>query len=200
MSRYRRCLRERELLLLFNREGNDAQRGHLASCQDCAAKYRQLESDLKAISQTLHAEPPSAIVSQRLPNFDGRWIPAAVALMLVVATIWSGARSWHPSRSASALQGFSNAELWSLAEELSADLFLTNEASAEELWSELDDSDRLIAGSEDESFSVSGEVEESEILADLPCPLCLERDRGRKQLLEHSTIGKNFPRHRMEVL
>ncbi len=194
------CLSERVLLSLFNREGSRAQQNHLASCQECAAKYRQLASDLKAISATLHAEPAPALVDYQLRGFRFRWVPAAVAAMALVAMIWSGARLWHPWRSASVLQGFSNAEIWSLVEEMSADFFMVNEVNAEEPWSDVDDGDRLIAGSEDEWSLADGEVEQSEILADMPCPLCLERERSRNQRTENLPVGRKFSGYRMEVL
>ncbi len=42
----RRCLRDKELVLLHEGDGRPADRNHLDTCARCAGRYRQLADDL----------------------------------------------------------------------------------------------------------------------------------------------------------
>ena len=198
MSPRHRCLRERELLLIFNREASPAQQTHLADCQDCAARYRQLQGDLAAISRTLRETPPPQTVGNNFQPLAIRWLPTAVAVALVVVMIWGGARLWSRSRP-TPLQEFSSGEIWSLLEDFSAEIFFLNEANAEEIWNGVGDSDGLGALEED-GFPARGAVEELEMLADMPCPVCVERSRNLKQQSATPQLSNKLHNYRMEVL
>jgi anti-sigma factor RsiW len=52
-----RCLKDQMLLLLHDGEGTGAERAHLTECEACARRYRQLESDLKTVTQALRQAP-----------------------------------------------------------------------------------------------------------------------------------------------
>lgn len=134
------CLKDQTLLLLYDGEGTSAQRTHLTECEGCAARYRQLRHDLEAISQLLRGEPPPKTVNNRFRPL--RWLPATVAVALALVLIWEGVRMWNPS-ARPPLQGTSNLEAWTLVGDFSTDLFLLNEAIAEELWTEITDSYEL---------------------------------------------------------
>jgi hypothetical protein len=130
-----RCLKDRTLLRLHDGAGSAAERAHLTECEACGARYRGLGSDLAAISQILRQAPPPEAVRHRFRPFPRRrWLPAAVAAGLTLLLVWQGARIWGP-RSRPVL----HEEVWSLVGELSADLFLLNEAVAEEVWLETAD-------------------------------------------------------------
>jgi hypothetical protein len=198
MSRPYRCLIERELLFLVNREGSLAQQTHLASRQNCATKYRRLESELATISQILRAAPPAQTINENSQPFAFHWVPRFVAVTLVVVLVWGGAHFWGPSRP-TPMQGFSSEEIRSLLEDFSADIFFLNEANAEEIWNGDGDDDGLGA-LEEEGFPARDAVEELEILADWPCPLCVERSRNLKLQSTTPQLSKKLGNYRMEVL
>ena len=132
-----RCLRDRTLLLLYEGEGTGSQRSHLAECEACTTRYRRLESDLEAIGQVLREEPPPEAVRYRPQPFTLRWLPTAAAVAMVLALVWGSVQMWSPSPPP--IKEASNEEIWYILEELSADLFLLDEAIAEELWTEVAD-------------------------------------------------------------
>jgi hypothetical protein len=123
------CLKDQTLLSLHDGEGTGAERTHLTECAACAARYRRLRGDLEAIRQVLRETPPPHIVSRGSRSFASRWLPLAVAVGLILVLVWGGARLWRPAGSP-----LSNEEIWALLGESSADLFLLNEAFAEEVW------------------------------------------------------------------
>ena len=127
------CLRDRALLLLYYGGGISSQRTHLAECEACAARYRQLGRDLEAISQVLREKPPPKTVIHRFRPFTVRWLPTTAALALALVLVWLGVRMWSQSPSPP-FKGTGSEEIWSRVEGLSTDLFSLNEASAEEPW------------------------------------------------------------------
>ncbi len=127
------CLKDRSLLLLHEGEETSAQRSHLAECEPCATRYRQLGSDLEMIGQVLREEPPPEIVRHRPQPFTVRWLPTAAAVAMLLALLWGGVQMWSPSPPP--IKETSNEEIWYILEEVSADLFLLDEAIAEEPWS-----------------------------------------------------------------
>jgi hypothetical protein len=135
-----RCLKDQALMLLHLGEQAGAERAHLAECEACAGRYRQLGTDLRAIAQTLREAPPPKSVGHRIRPFTIRWLPAAVAIGVAVVLTWGGLRLWRPSDRA-ALKGAADEEIWSVLEGYSADFFLLNQALAEELLAETADFD-----------------------------------------------------------
>lgn len=127
------CLKDRSLLLLYEGEGTSTQRSHLAECKDCATRYQRLGRDLDAIERVLREEPPSEIVRYRPQPFTLRWLPTAAAVAMVLALVWGSVQMWSPSPPP--IKETSNEEIWYILEEVSADLFLLDEAIAEEPWS-----------------------------------------------------------------
>jgi len=182
-----RCLRDRTLLLLYEGEGSSAQRAHLKECEACAARYRRLDRDLKAIGQVLREEPPSPVVSHPARPFAVRWLPAAAALAMTLMLVWVGVRTWSPS----ARPG-TKSESWSVLDELPSNPFLLSDALALELATEgVGPADLaavaleaarpcewydLLARSEVESA-----IEESEISGGMSFPSCIEGNLGREK-------------------
>src|SRR5262245_16597032 len=125
------CLRDRALLLLYYGGGISSQRTHLTKCAVCAARYRQLERDLEAISQVLREKSPQT-VSHRSRTAFARWLPTSAALALALVLVWISVRIWNPS-ARSPVGGTDNGETWSFVEEFPSTLFLLNEAIAGDL-------------------------------------------------------------------
>jgi hypothetical protein len=129
-----RCLKDQALMLLHWGEEAGAARAHLAECAACAGRYRQLETDLQAIAQTLRQAAPPKSAGDRVRSFTARWLPAAVAVGVAVVVMWGGLRLWSPSDRPPL--GAADEEVWSAVEGFSTDLFMLNQAFAEELLSE----------------------------------------------------------------
>jgi hypothetical protein len=126
------CMGDRRLLLLYYGGGTRAQRTHLQECKACAARYRQLERDLEAISQVLREKPLPPTISHRFRPFTFRWLPGAAVLALALALVWVGARISNPSAWLR-LKGSSNEKTWSLVD-FPSNIFLLNEAMGGERW------------------------------------------------------------------
>ena len=90
----KRCLRERELVLLQADDGTADQRRHLRDCAACAARVRRLADDLALVGRALQDEPPD--MSQAA---GGRriWAPAA-ATALAVLLVMNLLFAWQWSR------------------------------------------------------------------------------------------------------
>ncbi|HEY3303881.1 MAG TPA: hypothetical protein VGL70_10160 [Candidatus Binatia bacterium] len=124
-----RCLKDQMLLLLHDGEGTSAERAHLTECAACAKRYRQLGSDLEAITRTLReARPPQTVSSYSSP-WTVRWLTAAVMAAWALVVVWQGIRIWSPPAPAPA-----NEEIWTVMEELSPEQLTQNQAGAEDLW------------------------------------------------------------------
>ncbi|MBI4488315.1 MAG: hypothetical protein HY694_04460, partial [Deltaproteobacteria bacterium] len=181
----------------YDGEGTGAQRTHLTECEACATRYWQLGSELEAISQVLREEPPPKAVSHRLRPFTVRWLPTAAALALALVLIWVGVRIWTPS-TPPPVKGTTNEEIWSLLEGFSADLFLLNEAIAEELWIENPDSYDLAAALESdrpcEWYDMLPRSEGNPLMEDLetlgrpPLPSCVEHYHGKRERLPNPKV------------
>jgi hypothetical protein len=179
-----RCLGDKALLLLYDGEGTSARRTHLAECEACVARYRELGRDLEAINQVLREEPPPKTVSQFSRSFTIRALPKAAALALALVLMWIGVRLWSPSGRAP-LKATDSSEVWSLLEELRSNPFLLTDALAVELATEGAASYELAAAvleaerpCEWYDLSPTGEMESSvdnfEILAGPPFRSCVE--------------------------
>ena len=126
----KRCLKDKTLLLLHAGGGTKVQRNHLTECILCAARYRDLGSDLDVISQALREEPPPQIVNRPSHSRAIRWAPAAVVAVLALIIVWQGARMWRsPARPSASTD---NMEFLSLVDGFPANLFLLSEAMAVE--------------------------------------------------------------------
>lgn len=84
----KRCLSERALLQVHNREATAAQQEHLRLCADCAEQYGRLVDDLEVLQHVLEAAPPAAKVRRAVP-FSVGWVPMAAAAAALLALIGS---------------------------------------------------------------------------------------------------------------
>jgi hypothetical protein len=134
-----RCLKDQSLLWLHEGEGTDAERAHLTKCEACAKRYRQLGSDLQAITQTLREARPLKTVSATSSPMRVRWLTAAVMAVGALVVIWQGIRIWTPPAPV-------NEEIWTITEEFLPELF--TQTGAEELWTVIADSYELAAALE----------------------------------------------------
>ena len=135
------CLRDRTLLSLYYGRGTITQKTHLTECDACAARYRQVQRDLEAISHVLREKPPPKAVSH---HFRVRWLPTTAALALALVLVWVSVRIWNPS-ARPPIKGTHTEETWSFMDEFQSNFFLLNEAIAGELWTEGADSYNLAA-------------------------------------------------------
>jgi hypothetical protein len=134
------CLKERTLLSLYEGKGTTDERSHLGECKTCSERYRRLGRDLQTISQTLREEPPKT-VSRSFRPFAVRWFPAAAALALALVVVWVGV--WRSSDRP--VKGTVTADTRRFVEGSPSDLFLLNEAIAEELGTGKSDFEDLFA-------------------------------------------------------
>ena len=88
----KRCLRDRNLLLVHYGEGRAADLAHLEACADCAARYRQLVRDLELIGHTLE-QMPDAITVRRRSHAPWRR-RVAVAAVLAAGVVVAGVEAW----------------------------------------------------------------------------------------------------------
>jgi len=168
-----RCLKDQALLSLRDGEGTGAERAHLAECKACAGRYRQLGTDLEAIAQTLREAPPPKSVGHRVRPFTIRWLPAAVAVGVALVLTWGGVRLWSPSAPAP-LRGIADEEIWSAVEGFSADLFMLNQALAEELLGETGDLNSAGTGFDPEWPCEWYDVSFDGGVAGMPLSACVE--------------------------
>jgi hypothetical protein len=178
-----KCLRDKTLLLLHEGEGTGNQRDHLAQCERCAGRYQDLVHDLAAISHILRDKPPQTIAHRFRPP-GVRWLPAAVAAVLVLALMWQGVRMWNSSgrRPTAAESG----EIWSLLDEFPSGLFSLNEVLAVELLTQVGDYELAAAVLDAErpcewyDLPARSEIETStdelEISTGAPFPSCVDME------------------------
>jgi hypothetical protein len=88
-----RCLRDQELVWLYEGDGPPAARDHLETCPRCAARGRELADDLRVISAVLESDPAPSAAPRRAVGL--RWVAAAaVTGALVVGLNLLFARQW----------------------------------------------------------------------------------------------------------
>jgi hypothetical protein len=75
------CLDERRLLEVHFGDAAVADRTHVATCSDCAARLQALRRDLGRVDAVLRATPPPT----RARPVAWRWAPVAVAAILALA-------------------------------------------------------------------------------------------------------------------
>ncbi len=92
-----RCLRDKELVLLHEREGRPADGSHLEGCASCAARYCRLTEDLRVIRQVLESDPVPGVVPE--PVAWRHWVPA-VALVVILGLNALFAWEWFEGRRA----------------------------------------------------------------------------------------------------
>jgi hypothetical protein len=138
-----RCLRERALWLLSEGEASRADRAHVASCTDCAARLHRLEQDLSQLRLALSGpQPPQAAIA-RLRPVRQRWLAAAAALAALVLLAWSGV--WWQQPPPPLPMEVRQESIWSFIEGVSAALFLTDESGFVAIQDQLSDLDDLQA-------------------------------------------------------
>ena len=126
-----RCLSEQTLLWLYEREGTDAQRAHLATCATCAMRYQRLVHDLEVIRDVLWKVPPPQTDPHRSPLLSIRWLPVATASAVAVLVVWSGVWLQSPLK---APETVSTEDLVRFLEEtVSPALFSTADTSAADI-------------------------------------------------------------------
>lgn len=133
-----RCLSDRALFSLHEDEETISERSHLDTCEACSKKYEQVGLDIGVVRRVLRQEPPPQMADRRPRVYATRWLPAAAAVALALVLVWGGL--WLRSPSAPELAGNAQRDdIWSLLEEISTDLFLLEDAMAEDTWSQAAD-------------------------------------------------------------
>ena len=93
------CLEDKALFLLSEGETSEEHRSHLQSCQRCRQRYREIERDLRLITQTLQQEPPLiSATASKAPVFS-RFLPIAAGVLLAIAFLWGERAFWRPDAS-----------------------------------------------------------------------------------------------------
>ena len=85
MSRH---LRDQRLWSLHEDRGTGADRIHVEQCSACAARYRQLASDLKVLGQVLREAPPLQAAFRPLRARQIRWVPAVAVMTATLLLVW----------------------------------------------------------------------------------------------------------------
>ena len=80
----KRCLTERELVLLREGEGPGGCRDHLDACLACASRYRRLRADLEVIGRVLAGDRPPMPSVRRRGLAPRWWMSAAAAAVAAV--------------------------------------------------------------------------------------------------------------------
>jgi hypothetical protein len=83
------CLSEQALLQCYSGEGAADELAHVKSCLACAARYRELESDMGLIMQALQAPPPRRERSTTWGFARWRVAASAAAVAVAFAVGWS---------------------------------------------------------------------------------------------------------------
>ena len=85
MSRH---LRDEGLWSLHEGGGTGADRTHVEQCSACAARYRQLASDLKVLGQVLREAPPLQAAPRPRRARQIRWAPAVAVMTATLLLVW----------------------------------------------------------------------------------------------------------------
>ncbi|TMB23368.1 MAG: hypothetical protein E6J71_03760 [Deltaproteobacteria bacterium] len=96
------CLSDRRLWALFEGEGAEGERAHLASCELCETRSRRLTHDLKRLGTVLSDAPPLADVATQTGWGRVRWVAAAAVIVMGLTFAWVREKP-APDRTASAL-------------------------------------------------------------------------------------------------
>ncbi len=121
----RRCLRDKELVLLHEGDGRPADRNHLDTCARCAGRYRQLADDLRVISVVLEGDSAPVEVPRQV--VWPRWVAAAAvtfALVIGLNLLFAHQWGWMATRQSSepvAAEGATTEELIAAVEAMSAE-------------------------------------------------------------------------------
>jgi hypothetical protein len=83
-----RHLRDEGLWSLHEGGGTRADRTHVEQCSACAARYRQLASDLKVLGQVLREVPPLQAAPRRRRTLQIRWAPAVAVMTATLLLVW----------------------------------------------------------------------------------------------------------------
>jgi hypothetical protein len=94
-----RCLEDKTLFLLTEGEASEEQRSHLQSCQVCTERYREIERDLRLITQTLQRELPPLRLTTSSGSIFFRSLPIAAGILLAITLMWGESRLWRPDSS-----------------------------------------------------------------------------------------------------
>jgi len=82
-----RCLRDRTLFMLAEGDGTAAERQHLDTCPDCAARQQRMMA-VSALAGRVLRESPLPRPRPKAAPAVGRWLVPAMALAMVVAVVW----------------------------------------------------------------------------------------------------------------
>ena len=98
------CLSDRRLWALFDDEGTEGERAHLASCAICESRSRRLTHDLELLGKVLSDAPPLTDAARHAGWAGARVRWAAAAAVIVMGLTFSWVREKPaPDRTASAL-------------------------------------------------------------------------------------------------
>src|ERR1700687_630861 len=78
------CLSEGALLGVLSGDGTTTMHTHLRLCADCAERYDALTNDLEVIGAVLAQPPPQTSLVTRVDIWLLRWVPAVVAVVVLV--------------------------------------------------------------------------------------------------------------------
>ncbi len=95
------CLSDRALMRVVAELGEPAERAHLATCTDCAARHRRLTGEMDMIRHVLVTTVEPSLPARQAPR---RWVPALATLSAVVmvgALLWIEVAVWKAIRSQS---------------------------------------------------------------------------------------------------
>ena len=145
MTRSSRCLKERELLLLLDREASPRLQNHFDGCENCRANLAQVQRRLKAIGQVLRSEPPPEFARRDFQPFGIRWSRLAAGLAVVLVVVSGGLSLWNSSLPFRPKENISP-ETQSILKQFPSNPFLLSEAIAKELG--IEESDYLDAAAD----------------------------------------------------
>ena len=131
MSRH---LPDEQLWLLYEGSGTRLDRAHMEECSVCAARYRQLERDLKVIRHVLQEPPPLHTAVRPRRALQIRWMPAAAVLAATLLLAWGQEWLRVLTLPVSPIEARENAEtVRFLTQELPLALFSTAELNPSKL-------------------------------------------------------------------
>lgn len=129
-----RCLHEKTLWLVFERNGSRADRAHVEHCENCSARLQQLKSDVELLSWVLRGTPPVQAKSSAFYGFPWRWAAVATVSVAILVFVWNGllTQEGRPLQPATATGVRQEAIVETLADEVSSALFTNDDLLAAE--------------------------------------------------------------------